>query len=532
MAQRPGRRRLRHLRRRALHAAGRARRRARRRGQPRVPARRLPADDRRRARRAARSPRRSAAARASAGTSTTTTCSRAASASSARATARTSCSRGSRRSTASRPSSPTARGWPTSAAATAPRRMLMAEAFPRSEFVGFDYHDARSRSRAAREADARRSRFEVASAAGVPGQRVRPGHDVRLPARHGRPRGAARHIRETLGRRRHVADRRAVRRRQRGGQPEPGRARLLRGLDAGLHARLAVAGRRARARRPGGRGAAARRGRRGGLHPLPPRRRDAVQPRPRSRGHDRPAHRAAGAREQSRARYPDRGGLRRARRRPDLLRGLRRRRPDDPAAPDVVDRPLAPLEGADPVPGAALPRRHVRRSRQRQVGPPARRRRLRRAPSSRPTRSPCMDATGTERAVLVGLSRGATGRPRSRPTTRSGCSAASTSVRRSRSRPAHPERAIVARFEEELDVDDRLGEVQPPLLAAGLPRLPRVLLRADVQRAALDQADRGLRRLGARDRPGDARGHDLGAGLCGREEFRGHRGAHHAARCS
>ena len=33
----------------------------------------------------------------------------------------------------------------------------------------------------------------------------------------------------------------------------------------------------------------------------------------------------------------------------------------------------------------------------------------------------------------------------------------------------------------------------------GLPRLPRVLLRADVHRAALDQADRGLRRLGARD---------------------------------
>ena len=48
VAQRPGRGRLRHLRGRPLHAPRRARARARRRGQPRVPARRVPADDRRR----------------------------------------------------------------------------------------------------------------------------------------------------------------------------------------------------------------------------------------------------------------------------------------------------------------------------------------------------------------------------------------------------------------------------------------------------------------------------------------------------
>ena len=41
-----------------------------------------------------------------------------------------------------------------------------------------------------------------------------------------------------------------------------------------------------------------------------------------------------------------------------------------------------------------------------------------------------------------------------------------------------------------------LGEVQPPLLAARLPRLPRVLLRAAAPRAALDEADRGLRSSG------------------------------------
>ena len=53
----------------------------------------------------------------------------------------------------------------------------------------------------------------------------------------GDPVGAARHVREPLAPRRHVADRRAVRRRPRRGQPEPGRPRLLRRLDADLHAR-------------------------------------------------------------------------------------------------------------------------------------------------------------------------------------------------------------------------------------------------------------------------------------------------------
>ena len=49
-----------------------------------------------------------------------------------------------------------------------------------------------------------------------------------------------------------------------------------------------------------------------------------------------------------------------------------------------------------------------------------------------------------------------------------------------------------------------LGEVQPPLLARALRGVPRVLLREDVQRAPFDQADRGLRRLGPRDRARDA----------------------------
>ena len=56
-----------------------------------------------------------------------------------------------------------------------------------------------------------------------------------------------------------------------------------------------------------------------------------------------------------------------------------------------------------------------------------------------------------------------------------------------------------------------LGEDQPPLLGARLPRLPRVLLRPLPARAALDEADRGRRRLGPRRDAGDARAHHRGA---------------------
>ena len=69
--------------------------------------------------------------------------------------------------------------------------IIMAEAFPNSEFFGFDYHEAvdRARARGGREAGvADRITFEVASAKDYPGQRLRPRLRVRLPARHGRPR--------------------------------------------------------------------------------------------------------------------------------------------------------------------------------------------------------------------------------------------------------------------------------------------------------------------------------------------------------
>src|SRR4051794_29967550 len=106
-----------------------------------------------------------------------------------------------------------------------------------------------------------------------------------------------------------MAARRAVRRRPRGGQPQPGRARVLRRVDAAVHAGIAVAGGRTRARGAGGRGEAARRGHERRLRAVPACGRDAVQP---GAGGEAimttMATELAATREQSRARYPDEEG--------------------------------------------------------------------------------------------------------------------------------------------------------------------------------------------------------------------------------
>ena len=109
-----------------------------------------------------------------------------------------------------------------------------------------------------------------------PGQRLRPGVLLRLPARHGRPggRGPARARGAEAGR--HGAAGRALRQRRPGRQPQPGGPPVLRRVDLHLHAQLAVAGGRAGAGRAGGRSAAAARLRRGRLlaaSAAPPRRR-------------------------------------------------------------------------------------------------------------------------------------------------------------------------------------------------------------------------------------------------------------------
>ena len=115
--------------------------------------------------------------------------------------------------------------------------IIMAKAFPRSTFIGFDYHQPSvetARERAAQAGVGDRVRFEVASAKDYPGT-LRSRRLLRLPARHGRP-ARRRHARPHVARRRrHVAARRAVRRRSRRGQPASARARVLLGVDARLY---------------------------------------------------------------------------------------------------------------------------------------------------------------------------------------------------------------------------------------------------------------------------------------------------------
>ena len=199
-----------------------------------------------------------------------------------------------------------------------------------------------------------------------------------------------------------------------------------------------------------------------------------------------------------------RGGLRRARRRARLLRGLRLGRADDPAAADVGAHPLAPLEAADPVPRTALPCRHVRRARERPLRPPAGRRGI------RDPRVRCRHARGhgrdrdgarcPRRRVVRGAlgrraRRGASGARRRRRVHRVGRPAGAAAARTHRlSLPR------AARYRR------RVGEVQHAPLAAGLSGLPRVLHREVLHGAALDEADRGRHRLGARDDPRCARG--------------------------
>ncbi len=83
---------------------------------------------------------------------------------------------------------------------------------------------------------------------------VRPGVLLRLPARHGRPGRRAAQRALDPGRRGHDHARRADGRRHDRRQHQPGRRRLLRLLDAAVHAQLAQPGGGGRPRRPGRRG--------------------------------------------------------------------------------------------------------------------------------------------------------------------------------------------------------------------------------------------------------------------------------------
>ena len=212
------------------------------------------------------------------------------------------------------------------------------------------------------------------------------------------------------------------------------------------------------------------------------------------------------AREQTRARYPDRDGLRRARRRPRLLRGLRL---------GASRRCCSCRRGRSSTLGTGRCRFRTSRatvafvtfdrSRERALGPAARRPRRTTSASSRRTRSPC-SMRRTPNALCSSASRSAPSAGSCWPP-----SIPSVSTRLvfigphfAGRRPAHlTGRAYPIR--RAARHRRGLGEVQRSLLASRLPRLRRVLHVADVHRAALDEADRGRRRLGARDGRRDAR---------------------------
>ena len=93
--------------------------------------------------------------------------------------------------------------------------ILMAKSFPKSEFVGFDYHDksietARHRAKDAGVGD--RVRFEVAKAKDFPGRGLRLCDVLRLPARHGRSERSGFARSQQAEERWDLDDRRAVRR--------------------------------------------------------------------------------------------------------------------------------------------------------------------------------------------------------------------------------------------------------------------------------------------------------------------------------
>ena len=191
------------------------------------------------------------------GTTTASASSAGPSGSSGPATTPTSSRAGCPRSTAWSRSSRRARASPTSAAGTAPRPSSWPRPFPQARFTGFDYHAPsieRAREAAEEAGVSGNTRFEVAPAKDFTGTYDLVAffdclHDM------GDPVGAAAHVRESARPGRHLDDRRALRQRPARRQPQPGRAHLLRRLDDDLHAGVAGAGGRPRARRAGRRDA-------------------------------------------------------------------------------------------------------------------------------------------------------------------------------------------------------------------------------------------------------------------------------------
>ena len=126
--------------------------------------------------------------------------------------------------------------------------IIMAKAFPKSTFVGYDFHPGsveQARIHAEQHGVSANTQFEVAMASDFPGKDLDLVtffdclHDM------GDPVGAARHVRADAEAGRKLDDRRARGRRSAGGQSQSGQPDVLCGLDDDLHPDLArPAGRR------------------------------------------------------------------------------------------------------------------------------------------------------------------------------------------------------------------------------------------------------------------------------------------------
>ena len=187
-------------------------------------------------------------------------------------------------------------------------------------------------------------------------------------------------------------------------------------------------------------------------------------------------------------------------------------RADGLAPADLGAHSLAALEDADSVPRAPLPRRDVRSVAGTGVRTGRRTPRPTTSASSRPTHSPCWTRRTRSGGARVALT-GCTARTRSgRRASRARFGRSSSSRRQCRWAIRPGKVAVYHPFEEAARHGRGLGEVQRALLAARLPRVRRVLHVAGLHGAALDEADRGRGRVGARDRRRDSRRHSPRAG--------------------
>ncbi len=160
--------------------------------------------------------------------------------------------------------------------------IIMAQAYPKSKFFGFDYHEPSiryARAAAAQAGVADRTEFAVASA------KEYPGRDFDFVAVFdclhdmGDPRRGVGTCSAEPASRRDVDDRRAVCARSSGRQPEPRGPGLLFGLGVHLHAGVARAGGRHVPRRPGRRSAHTRGRQQRRVQAFQARQRNAFQPR-------------------------------------------------------------------------------------------------------------------------------------------------------------------------------------------------------------------------------------------------------------